>query len=232
MERAAQRAANMNDDDLYAEYLEHGTDASRTRALDPASRDELDVLRRMLASGEVWAEPPSDLTDAVVAGVRDARAGSTAVPSQSTARPRRRNRMPMLLAAAAAVLVVVAAAGVVVSRNSGGAEQVALSSTELEPDASGSVSLRETGSGISISLSIADLPAAAPGTFYQAWMKGPKGSVPIGTFHAREGDGPIELWSGVDIADYPTLTVTIQQEGAGPESSGRVVLTGDLSKAG
>ena len=28
--------------------------------------------------------------------------------------------------------------------------------------------------------------------------------------------------------DYPTMTVTIQQEGAGPESSGRVALTGNI----
>ena len=88
--------------------------------------------------------------------------------------------------------------------------------------------MESTGSGLSISLTIDGLPPAEPGTFYQAWMRGDIGSVPIGTFHAREGDGPIELWSGVDVADYPTMTVTIQQEGAGPESSGIVVLRGEI----
>jgi hypothetical protein len=85
-----------------------------------------------------------------------------------------------------------------------------------------------TGSGLSISLTIDGLPPAEPGTFYQAWMRGDIGSIPIGTFHAREGDGPIELWSGVDVADYPLMTVTIQEEGAGPESSGIVLLRGEI----
>ena len=34
-------------------------------------------------------------------------------------------------------------------------------------------------------------------------MRSDTGSVPIGTFHAREGDGPIELWSGVDDRRLP-----------------------------
>ena len=36
------------------------------------------------------------------------------------------------------------------------------------------------------------------------------------------------LWSGVDLERYPTLTVTLQQEGAGAESSGQVVLSGTV----
>jgi hypothetical protein len=96
------------------------------------------------------------------------------------------------------------------------------------PGASGAATVEATGSGLSISLNVDGLPPAEPGTFYQAWMRGESDSVPIGTFHAREGDGPIELWSGVDVADYPLMTVTIQQEGAGPESSGIVVLRGEI----
>ncbi len=96
------------------------------------------------------------------------------------------------------------------------------------PGASGRASVESTASGLSISLTVDGLPPAEPGTFYQAWMRGDGGSVPIGTFHAHEGGGPIELWSGVDVADYPTMTVTIQQEGAGPESSGVVVLRGEI----
>jgi Anti-sigma-K factor rskA len=219
----------MNDEDLYAEYLEHGPDAPRTDALDAATRDELDVLRRVLTSGEVWTDPPDDLAEAVVAQVRDARGGSPARATPAR-EPRGRKWMPLVLAAAA-VVVVVALAGVVVGRDGDAADRVALSATDIDPDASGSVSVEQTGSGLSLSLSIGNLPPAAPGTFYQAWMKGPDGSVPIGTFHARETDRPIALWSGVDIADYPTMTVTIQDEGAGPESSGRVVLTADLRSA-
>ena len=70
-------------------------------------------------------------------------------------------------------------------------------------------------------------PPAPAGSYYQGWLRNKDGdAVTIGTFHGREGTNDIILWSGVDIADYPTLTVTIQQEGAGAESSGRVVLRG------
>ncbi len=136
---------------------------------------------------------------------------------------------PLLtVAAAAAVVVVVALGAVLVTRDGDGGESFALADTEVVPGASGSATVESTGSGLSISLTIDGLPPAEPGTFYQAWMRSETDSVPIGTFHAREGDGPIELWSGVDVADYPLMTVTLQQEGAGPESSGIVVLRGEI----
>lgn len=50
----------------------------------------------------------------------------------------------------------------------------------------------------------------------------------IGTFRMRGGDSTVTLWSGVEIKGFPTLTVTLQDEGGGPESSGRVVLRGSL----
>ena len=70
------------------------------------------------------------------------------------------------------------------------------------------------------------LPPAPPGTYYQAWVKGDGGLVTIGTFHMQGGDDTVELWSGVPLDEYPTITVTLQDEGGGQESSGRVVLTG------
>jgi hypothetical protein len=219
---------DMNDEERYGEYLEHAEHGGGA-ALDAATRDELDVLRRMLGSSEVWAEPPADLADAVLAGIRDARAEGAVQPTPMARAPKR-HRARFLVAAAAALLLVIAAAAVVVATRDDGGDgaEFALAATERIPGASGEATVEETGSGLSIALTISGLPPAEPGTFYQAWMKGPGGSVPIGTFHAREGDGPIELWSGVDAAAYPTMTVTVQREGAGPESSGEVVLSGDL----
>jgi hypothetical protein len=52
--------------------------------------------------------------------------------------------------------------------------------------------------------------------------------VSIGTFHLRGGAAMVTLWSGVPLEDYPTLTVTLQREGAGTDSSGEVVLRGSL----
>jgi hypothetical protein len=52
--------------------------------------------------------------------------------------------------------------------------------------------------------------------------------VGIGSFHMRGGDATVTLWSGVPLVKYPTVSVTIQTEGAGEASSGEVVLRGTL----
>jgi hypothetical protein len=143
----------------------------------------------------------------------------------------------LLAVAAVALLVVGVVGGLALGRDSDGdvpageGEEVALSGTDLQPQASGIARVEETGSGVEVWLDVSGLPPAAPGTYYQAWVKGDEGAVTIGTFHLREGDDPVMLWSGVDLDKYPTLTVTLQQEGAGAESSGQVVLTGDIGQA-
>jgi hypothetical protein len=146
------------------------------------------------------------------------------------------------LAAVAAVALV--AAGVVgglvlgsgddpATPDDGPWDEVALGGTELAPEASALARVTETGSGVEVWLDVEGLPPAAPGTYYQAWLKGDAGSVTIGTFHARDGGAePVILWSGVETDDYPTITVTLQQEGAGAESSGQVVLSGQVGQAG
>jgi hypothetical protein len=104
-----------------------------------------------------------------------------------------------------------------------------LAGTELEPAAAGRANIVPRNSGFEIKLDISGLPPAPAGSYYQGWLRNKdRDAVTIGTFHGREGTDDIILWSGVDIADYPTLTVTIQQEGAGAESSGRVVLRGQI----
>jgi anti-sigma-K factor RskA len=213
----------MNDEERYADYLESGTPDD---AFDEHVSRGLDELRLLLASPAAWDEPPPDLADGILTEIR-------ATPAvRPTPRSRRRSWSRTVFAAtaaAAAVVVAVAVGAVLVVRDGGSnVEEFALSATDVIPAASGSATVEATGSGLSISLSIEGLPPAEPGTFYQAWMRSDAGSIPIGTFHARDGDGPIELWSGVDVADYPTMTVTIQEEGAGPESSGVVVLRGEI----
>jgi hypothetical protein len=219
----------MSNEQRYAEYLENGVDDGETSFV---ARAGLDSVRDLLAQPEVWAEPPADLGDAVFDAVREAwgtESDAVVRPTRrTTGRASHRARTLLLAAAAAAVLVAVALTAVVATRDNSPAQRFALTATALAPDASGSATARATGSGLEIDLTVDNLAPAAPGTFYQAWVKGPKGSVPIGTFHAHRNDGPIHLWSGVDPRDYPTMTVTIQREGAGPQSSGRVVLTGKV----
>ena len=213
----------MNDEERYANYLQGGT---LDDTLDDGARAELDELRRLLATSSTWDEPPPELADDIVAGIRaEAREATPPVT-----RHRRTWMRPVLTVAAATVGVLAVALGAVLVTGDGDddSESFALAATDVIPDATGSATVESTGSGLSISLTIDGLPPAEPGTFYQAWMRSETDSVPIGTFHARGGDGPIELWSGVEIADYPTMTVTVQEEGAGPESSGIVVLRGDI----
>jgi hypothetical protein len=84
---------------------------------------------------------------------------------------------------------------------------------------------------VAITLDVSGLAPAPKGSFYQAWVKGPRGAVAVGTFHVRDGESaeePIELWSGVDLADYPTITVTLEPEDGDPASSGTVVLKGKV----
>jgi hypothetical protein len=226
----------MSDEERYAGYFEGET---LDDALDDNARAELDELLRLFAKSSTWEQPPPDLADDVVAGIRaaavDANVDPTIAPvPQAVPAPQaapaipRRNWFRPALAVAAAVVLVIALGAVLVTRGEREQETFALAATDVIPGASGEASLEETGSGLSISLSVQGLPPAEPGTFYQAWMRGDAGSVPIGTFHARQSGDSIELWSGVDVAEYPTMTVTLQQEGAGPESSGVVVLRGDL----
>ncbi|MDG4825744.1 anti-sigma factor [Asanoa sp. WMMD1127] len=109
-------------------------------------------------------------------------------------------------------------------------EVYAATGTGLAPGATAEVSVVDTPSGSSIVLEPAGLPAAAPGSYYAAWLKGPKGTVPIGSFHERRTGVPIELWSGVDVDDYTTLSVTLQAEGDPPTPSGLVVMTASLTR--
>lgn len=125
------------------------------------------------------------------------------------------------LVAAAAV----AAAALIITVPRGEETEVALSGTSAMPGASATAILRDTDSGLEITLDVSGLAPLPEGYYYQGWLKGERGTVTIGTFHAREGAGEVVLWSGVPLEDYPTLTVTKEPEDGNPASSGVVVMT-------
>ena len=206
--------------------------------LDP---DELAALGDLLGNDAVWAEPPAGLEDAVVAAIA-AEAAAGGIPARSpepevptapvadNVVPFRRRLLPVVGAAAA---VLIAAFGLVTVLGNGDdgpeGQLVALAATDLAPGASGEADVVDTPSGVKILLDVSGLPPAPEGGFFQAWVRNPDGGVSAGTFHLRGGDSEIELWSGEPIDDYPLITVTIQMEGEGPESSGQVVLRGEIS---
>ena len=210
-----------------------------------------DGVALVLGQRETWAEPPPEMEAAVRAALlrERANAGATSVDvsgialertdvsgGSGAARPpddemsaARDRRGRLLLVAAALMGVAAVGTAVVISQTGQDSTVVALTPTDLAPDASGTAELSERPSGFSIELDIDALPPAAEGSYYQAWLKNADGElVTIGTFHARDGSDDVILWSGVDPADYPTLTVTLQREGEGAQSSGQVVLTGSL----
>jgi hypothetical protein len=193
-----------------------------------------DRILAILRQEELWADPPVDLEDRTLAALRAERDTRPAprVDELAVARERRSRRQrwaAMLVAGAAAVVFGVVATVAVTGNDEPKSTVAVLAGTELEPAAAGRVNIVPRNSGFEIKLDISGLPPAPAGSYYQGWLRNKDGdAVTIGTFHGREGTDDIILWSGVDIADYPTLTVTIQQERAGAESSGRVVLRGQI----
>jgi Anti-sigma-K factor rskA, C-terminal len=204
-----------------------------------------DPILEILRQQELWVDPPADLEDRTLAGLRAERdnrpvpavddldtSPAPVVDDLAVARERRsrRRRWAALLVASAAAVVFGAVATVAITgTNEPESTVVTLAGTALEPTAAGRANIASMDSGFEIKLDISGLPPAPAGSYYQGWLRNGEGdAVTIGTFHGREGTDDIILWSGVDIADYPTLTVTIQQEGAGAESSGQVVLRGEI----
>jgi Anti-sigma-K factor rskA len=220
-------AIGVNEDE-FAEFLDSGR---RPPGAGEASPSDTSVrFRDLLADDAVWAEPSprgaGDLLAAIQAESPDPALGA-ARPSPPRAGLGAHRRL--ILSAAAGLVILAGALGILLRvGDDGDGRSVEVAGTELAPDASAVARVDETGSGVAIELDVRGLPPAEPGTYYQAWMKGPDGLVTVGTFHLRGGDDSIELWSGVPPDRYPTLTVTLQQEGAGQESSGRVVLSGDI----
>ena len=226
-------------DDERIRYL--ARDGAPAVPIDDGERAELDAVRALLVDPSLWDEPSADLGDRVVAAI-DAERGSSAVPLAPSPtlvplapqvrvrtgnvrdiRDARRSRVLTFLAGAAAAAVVAVAISVV-PRGSSGGDRIALAGTELAPGSSGSARILKRESGLRIELNAAGLPRRDGRLFYQAWLKGAGGLVPVGTFHT--GDHVV-LWAGVALEDFPTITVT-QEEVGDQASSGLLVLVGTL----
>ncbi|MGW6278482.1 anti-sigma factor [Kribbella sp. NPDC055071] len=191
-----------------------------------AEDHELAAVDDLLRKDVVWAEPPGDLEERIRFELFGG--AGTSAPIE----PHKRRRRPILLAAAGLV-VAATATGVVaaVAISGGSGRELTLAGTALAPQAQARVHIHDTSSGVEIKLDVRGLPPAGDGQYYEAWVKGSRGSVAIGTFHLRKGVDPVILWSGVGLSEYSMITVTVQKEGGGPASSGQVVLAGEVPVA-
>jgi Anti-sigma-K factor rskA len=198
-------------------------------------------LVALLADPSMWEEPSAALAEKVRVAVRTevdkARAHQpepqlapvvpigkpNSAPEQKGPTRLRRLNIRWMAVAAAAILALGAFG---ISRRSSTSRPegilLALAATELLPGAAGSVEITQTESGLKIELDAIGLPRRDGQRFYQAWLKGEAGLVPIGTFHSGEN---VTLWAGVALKDFPAITIT-EEEVGDQDSSGRRVLVG------
>lgn len=199
---------------------------------DTADRAQLEPLSAVLRGAAVWTEPPAGLATLVVEQIRAAGTAEEApvagAPESAPARMWRR----VLPALAAAAVLAFGAGFLVADRDAGDPDamaDVALAGSELVPDASATGDVLDRGAGYAIRLQVVGLPPAPDGSYYEGYLRADDGEmVSVGTFHMRGGAGAVVLWSGVRIADYPTLVVTEQAERSTADSVERVVLEGPV----
>jgi len=210
----------------------------------------LDRIHAALADEAAWGEPPSRLRAGLLAAATAERAarpaGPVPVPTTPAAPPaaappdgartdgartgvvvplRRRSRRLVLAAVTAAAAAAVLVAVLVWPRPA--TPSIVLAGTALAPRATATAELEPRSAGVAITLHVKGLPPAPAGAYYAAWLHGPSGYVPVGSFHWRKGGIPIDLWSGVGGSAYPDLVVTLQREGQPlAPSAADVVLSG------
>jgi hypothetical protein len=188
--------------------------------LTPAERAEIERVHGVLADPAVWAEPPLDLQERVVAAIAE---------EAGVGRRRRRIRYALVAVAAAVVLAAGVTVGLQATRDEPVQFAAPLTGTRLAPHAAANATLTKTDSGWKIELHATGLPRRTDGEFYEAWLKSDAGLlVPIGTFN--EGTD-VTLWSGVGPSAFPTLTVTTEVADGNQASSGRVVLLGHANES-
>lgn len=204
----------MSTEDRNAEYL------ADWEGHPSGQSERLDATRAALRDPVAWALPPPETETDVLSAIR---AEATRSFDSSW-----RAWIPRIAAVAAVSLAAVALLALWPTGS-----RLNLIGTELAPRATGVARLDPTGSGWAIQIELSDLPAAEPGTYYEGWVWSDEGQgVSIGTFHLRGANKPVTLWAGVDVKEYPSIWISLQDEGGGNEVSDRIVMRGRLDDSG
>jgi hypothetical protein len=206
----------MSPDDLRSDYLATGSGER------PADHEQLDLIRAVLGEASTWSEPPEGVVEGLLAAITREGETSNREPAAVV-----RSRRPLLVTAAAVAAITLLVLGVAWVFDEPDTEAVvAITGTDLAPSAAGIATLRPTPSGWYIRLEVSGLPAAPEGSYYEGWVWSEEQGVSIGAFHLHDVSEPVVLWSGVDVAEYPAIWVTRQDEGAGAEASDRIMMKG------
>ena len=134
--------------------------------LTPAERAEIERVHGVLADPAVWADPPLDLQERVVAAIAE---------EAGAGRRRRRIRYSVMAVAAAVVLAVGVTVGLQATRDEPAQFAASLTGTRLAPDAAASVTLTKNHNGWKIEMHATGLPRRANGELYEAWLKSDAG---------------------------------------------------------
>jgi hypothetical protein len=224
---------DLRDDDGFAERLTAYLDQKADRAEDVAG---FEALAHELRAEATWSDPPPGLREAILSRV-GAQAAPAPVPVPVPV-PKKRARawgwgrlgwaIPAAAVAAAAFTALIVTVDRALQPGPAAGATYAAVGTQLATGATATVTVSANPSGFSLRLLATGLPAAAPGSYYSAWLHGPRGVVPLGSFHQRRSGDAVALWSGVDPGDYTTLVITLQAEGAPLSPSDLVVMTATL----
>jgi len=217
----------------WADYLDP---AAPDPELTVAERESLRRIRLTLADDATWSEPPAGQRSSILehAALEQRTLDQRTVEQdpgeqRSLAElPHRGRRRPQArwLAVAGVAAAVALIAVLLWPRPATTTTTFAMAGTSFAPSARATAELEPRSAGVAITLQIKGLAAAPAGSYYAAWLRGPAGTVPVGSFHWHKGGIPIDLWSGVTSDRYPELFVTLQHEGRSPEPSTEIVLSG------
>jgi hypothetical protein len=182
--------------------------------------------------------PPPQVWAAIAAatGVSTTSATGAAAPVAAAVPPPTRDdnlrvlrpRRTRLLLAAAAVAVVAAGAGAIALNRD---DTVTLASTRLEPiasgDASGTATVVEEDDGTRMLRIDLDAPATE-GDYYEAWLadESAVGMVSMGS--VRPGTTTLPVPDGLDLAEWPTVEISVEPLDGQPGHSGVSLVRGAL----
>ena len=200
---------------------------------------------RSVTRADMPAAPPGRVWEAIAAEALGRPAPAAAIPAQAgpaRAKPApaqhrqerwwNRVQWPGMLVGATAAVAVFAVGGVVATNAFRGDSSEVISATELAPlpaqVATGTASVVYVDGNRELSLDVADMPQTDD-AYFEVWLLAEDVSrmVSLGTMDGPSTSLPIP--TGVDLADYPVVDVSIEPFDGDPTHSSDSLVRGTLS---